>query len=310
MNWNDLNAFLAVHREGTYAAAARHLGVNSTTVARRIDRLQDDIGAVLFQQSSDGLIPTAAAEAIVPAAVGMERQATLIERRMSGDEARLQGTVRIATATEFVTHFLLNHLGAFHTRYPHIELDFLIGNPFVSLSTGQADMAIRFARIGGGVPLSRGEPPDAVVGRFLTPTSIDLVASRDYIERRGMPDPDQGLAGHDIILQPDVNYLPGMDYLAQFEEEANVVFRCDSLAALMMGAQRGLGITAAPSYFSTQAFSDLVILRRGIDSRHAWLLMARDLRRVARVRAVHDFVVELFMQWGGVWAGDESAVPG
>ena len=110
MNWNDLEAFLAVYREGTYASAGRTLGVNATTIARRVDRLSDDIGALLFQSSPDGLVATAAAESIVPAAVSMERQASLVLRRMSGDEARLSGVVRLATATEVATHFLLKHL--------------------------------------------------------------------------------------------------------------------------------------------------------------------------------------------------------
>ena len=82
---------------------------------------------------------------IAPAALAMERQATLIDRRLSGDEARLQGTVRIAVTSEFTTDFLLDHLPELHAQYPGLELHMLVSNLLASLSRGEADLAVRFA---------------------------------------------------------------------------------------------------------------------------------------------------------------------
>ena len=227
---------------------------------------------------------------------------------MGGDEARLSGSVRVATTSEAANYFLLKHLPAFHGRHPHIELHVLVGNPLANLSMGEADISLRFAKADRGVPLSKGEARDGVVSRQLGLVSIDLIASTDYLKRRGQPDATGSLRGHDLLLQPGVHYLPGMDYLAQFESEARVVFRCDSLEALMLGASNGMGITAAPVFF-INPLPNLVSIRAGIDERIAWLLMAKDLRRVARVRAVRDFIVELFVRWGGLWAGDDTAIP-
>lgn len=307
MNWDDLATFLAVYRHGTYAAAGRALGVNATTVVRRLERLSDSLGAVLFQASSDGLIATAAAEAIHPSAVAMERQATLIERRMSGDEARLSGKVLLTTSAEFVTYFLVDHLPALRERHPRLELELVISDRYVTLTSGEADIALRFSG-SAQMPLTPGEPPDGVVGRLLGPTAIAVVASKDYLDRRGRPGPDVNLDGHDLILPPGVSNLPGMRYLQEKGKNAHVAFRVGSLAALAEAASRGLGITATP-WFMVNQFTNLEVISPDVDARSAWLMMPKDLRRVARVRAVRDFLVELFVRWGGFFAGDELAVP-
>ncbi len=301
MDWTNLETFLALYRHETFAGAARELGVSSTTVSRRIDRLSDEIGAVLFQRSGDGLVPTAAAETILPGAEAMQRQVDLIERRMSGDEDRLSGTVRLAAAPEFVTHFLVDHLRALQDRHPRLELELIVGHGLVNLAAGEADLAIRFGRTTAGVPLSSDESSDSVVARMLGPTAIAAVASTDYLARKGRPRPGTQLVGHDLIL-PGSAALPGMDYLRSRGEGAHVALRCDSLAALTEAAACGLGITVTPM-FMVPRFPTLEIIDPEIDGRSSWLLMARDLRRMARVRAVRDFLVELYVRWGEYLGG-------
>lgn len=302
MEWTNLETFLALYRQETFAGAARALNVSPTTVSRRIERLSSDVGAVLFQRSNDGLVPTAAAETILPGAVAMERQAALIQRRMSGDETRLEGVVRLATAPEFMSHFLVDHLRTLQERHPRLELQLVLGHGLVDLSSGQADLAIRFGRTTAGIPLSPTESPDSVVGRMLGPAAIAAVASTDYLQRMGRPKPGESFAGHHVILPMDAANLPGMDYLRERMSDAHVALRCDSLAALTEAAACGLGITVTPM-FMLPRFPSLEVIDPEIDGRASWLLMSRDLRRMARVRAVRDFLVELYLRWGEYLGG-------
>src|SRR6185369_17900367 len=105
-SWDDLRVFLVLRREATFAAAARTLGVDATTVSRRLGRLEERLGAQLFQRTPDALVPTREAESIVDSVEAMERQATGVASQIAGKNALVEGTVRLAVTPHFARSFL------------------------------------------------------------------------------------------------------------------------------------------------------------------------------------------------------------
>src|SRR5690349_24541852 len=105
-SWDDLRVFLVLRREATFAAAARILGVDATTVSRRLVRLEASLGTQLFQRTPDALVPTREAESIVDSVEHMERQAARVESQIAGRDAKVAGVVRVAVTPQFARTYL------------------------------------------------------------------------------------------------------------------------------------------------------------------------------------------------------------
>lgn len=290
-NWNDIRVFLAIYRTGTLSAAGAALGVHASTVGRRLDALEAEIDALLFQRSADGLLPTASAEEIFVAAETMERQAQLIGNQLSGRSSALKGHVRIATTADFASHFLVRRLTAFTERHPEITVELLTGTGLVDLTRGEADIAVRFMREDGS-PVHKAQE-QTLIARRLKPAGISLFASRDYLARKGHPPSAKELAGHDLVM-PLQAWVPGYDWSLKYGGECRSAMRTDAPAGLVAAAIAGQGITPLPSFM---ADGQPELVRIGppfrIAVRHTWLLMPMDLRRVARVRALWDFLIQM-----------------
>jgi len=292
--WSDLQFFLEVQRAGSLSGAGRVLGVYPSTVGRRIAALEQAMDAVLFHRTPDGLVATSAAAAMIGNAEQMERCAQLIAQGLSGQSAELRGNVRVAVTSDFATYFLAARLGAFRQLHPDIELDLVTSTGRADITRGEADIAVRFARPKDGAPVD-GHQRDAVVGRMLSEIGFALYASRDYLERRGTPAQLADLAQHDIVVpSAGQRWLPGYEWVEHNASAARVAVRTDSIAAMVSATRAGSGISALPSFMAIP-HADLQQIPLGgvIASRRAWLLMPRDLRRVARVRAVADYITEV-----------------
>lgn len=295
--------FLVLHRAGTFAGAGRALGVNPTTVARRLTALEQAVGAQIFTRTKDGLIPTAAAEEMFAASEIMERQAQRIERAVSGADQRLAGRVRLNTTQTTATYFLIEHLGAFHRRYPRIELEMSTDDSVIDMTRGDTDVAIRHRRAGTG-PGVDGTGPIDVIARRVSPVGVAVYGSNAYLEAAGRPPSVHEVEGHHAILpRQDMMYLPGSDWARAVESKVHVALRCSTPSAMQVACSAGVGL-AALLCGATLHTDNLMQLSDVIDSRETWLLMPADLRRVARVRALFDFLIELFDQWGPLWSGE------
>ncbi|MEZ4374319.1 MAG: LysR family transcriptional regulator [Polyangiaceae bacterium] len=123
LNWDDLRYFLALHRNNNLARAASELKVNATTVGRRLSALEEQVGARLFDRTPDGYIPTSAGVELVHHAERMEAEAFGAERRLSGADTRLEGSVRVSVTEMLATRFIASHLRTFHAKHPGITLE-------------------------------------------------------------------------------------------------------------------------------------------------------------------------------------------
>ncbi len=155
LDWNDLRIVQAIARTGNVAGAARELGVHQSTVFRRLNALEKELGVRLFERLPSGYIPTSAGEEFCQTASGVEADIAALSRRISGRDMRPSGTVRVTTADIFLLKLLMPCFAAFQKAYPEIELEAIASMELFNLTKRDADVAIR----------TSNRPPETLVGR-------------------------------------------------------------------------------------------------------------------------------------------------
>jgi len=293
LDWNDLRYFLAIFRAGTFAGAARELGVEHTTVGRRLSALETALGARLFIRGPDGLVPTGPGRDMLPLAEEMAARAQAIERRLSGNDDRMEGTVRVSIS-EALSGYLVRRSAGLRERHPGLMVEMLIGNHACDLLRGEADLAVR-AR-----PVTE---PELVVKKLLC-AGWSLYASPSYVSRKGALSDAACLDGHDVIgFDDSMSGTPGGLWLNDHAKGANVAMRGNSVVAVLNAAIGGMGIAAIPCFLGAGEPQLQRLTPRVIGARDMFLVVHPDLARVARVRAVMDFIAELFQRDQALWTG-------
>ena len=282
MEWDDLRIVLAVFREGTLSGAARRLGVTHSTVFRRLGAIEEGIGARLFERFRDGYVPTTAGETAAESAARLEDEVLTLERKLSGQDLRPSGTVRITT-TDTLGTILMRHLPTMRAVHPEIQFEVAISNAMANLSRREAEIAIRPTR----------EPPEILVGRRAADIAHAIYGSRAYLSRHE----DKDLSAHDWIALDDAlaSTVIGR-WIHENLRAAHITCRVDALPALRDAALAGLGLALLPCYLGDPASGLRRLAQKTMtEPRSAlWLLTHEDLRRTARIRATLDFLAKAF----------------
>lgn len=279
-NWDDLRLFLAVARAGTLAGAARALKVNHSTVFRRIGAFEEAIGVRLFDRMPNGYVLTAAGEAMQESALRVEEEIAALGRRVTGQDLRLRGVVRITTVDMLAQGLLPRHLLAFRRAYPSIEIELTVGNATLSLTRREADVALRVGN----------QPPEVLVGRRAG-RLVFAVYGATGAGKITAPLAEQPWIGFNAEHAPLVRefgaFLPGVD----------PAFRVNSVAAAISAAKAGIGLATLPCAIADREPGLMrVALLPDSFTLELWLLTHEDLRRTARIRAFLDFMAEALGQ--------------
>jgi DNA-binding transcriptional LysR family regulator len=184
LDWNDLRLVLAVAREGSLSGAARALGVTHSTVFRRLGTIEGTIGTRLFERFRDGYAPTSAGEIAAASATRLEHEVLALERKLSGQDLRPSGPVRITT-TDTLGAVLMRHLPAMRAAHPEIQPEIVISNAMANLTRREAEIAIR----------PTPAPSELLVGRRIADIAHAVYGSRARLARRNGLD----LSVHDWI---------------------------------------------------------------------------------------------------------------
>lgn len=155
LNWDDLKIFLAVARARKLSSAARTLGIDATTVSRRIERLAADLQTTLFEPSAGGQTLTEAGGRLLAHAEAIERAALAARADVGGERGLLSGVVRVSVAEGFGTWIIARHLGAFRKANPEIIVELIASSGFLNPSKREADLAVMLARPTSGPLLAR-----------------------------------------------------------------------------------------------------------------------------------------------------------
>ena len=292
MNWDDLRFFLAVAGAGSLSGAGQQLGVNTTTVLRRVASLEDDLGARLFERERTGYRLTAAGEKLVEALEPVDRRLSALPRDFQAAGEGAEGSVRLAAGEVIAAGLLALEFPAFRREHPGLELE-IVTDPRLA-SVGQApkignplkdvDVALRLARPTQGDMLMRK------VGDM----AYALYASPAYIEARGQPSQMQDIAGHDLIGFPrSETPLGPIWWFSRAEKSARIALRSSSVASRAAAAREGLGLAALPCIMGdTESGLVRVFGPDVLGSLELWLMARNDLAQLAHVRAVMEFVVD------------------
>jgi DNA-binding transcriptional LysR family regulator len=280
LDWDDLRLVLAVFREGTLSGAGRKLDVTHSTVFRRLGTIEKKIGARLFERFRDGYAPTPAGETAAASAARLEDEVLTLERKLSGQDLRPSGTVRIAT-TDTLSAVLMRHLPAMRALHPEIQLEIAISNAMANLTRREAEIAIR----------PTPEPPEILVGRRVADIAHAIYGSSAYLSRRD----DKDLSAHDWIgLDDALASTVIARWMHDIVRAAHIACSVDALPALRDAALAGLGLALLPCYVGDLASGLCRFTPKALpEPRSAlWLLTHDDLKRTARIRATLDFLAK------------------
>lgn len=286
LNWDDLRFFLAVGRRGSLAAAGRELGVNRSTVLRRIDHIEDTLGTRLFDRLPGGFALSDAGEELLASAQRVEDEVSGAARRLSGRTARPSGVVRVAATMNLGFGFLPPYLAGFNDAFPEIQIDlFATPDGYSPVSRHEADIAFRTLT---------GQSDIDMVGRRLCGLPLAVYGSRGYLDRHDAVQTPADLPNHRIIVGDErMRYFGATDWLAGHAGQDAVVYRTNSMVLQLAAVRAGVGLACLPRYLAA-AEPDLVMVLP-LDPDHGadlWLLTHGELRQTARVRAFIDFMAD------------------
>ena len=237
----------------------------------------------LFERLPTGYALTAGGEELVAAARAMAGTVTALERKLAGQDLRLEGTLRVTTTDTLMHSVLAPHLAAFRAAHPGITLEVAVSNVMFNLTRRDADVAIRPAR----------NPPETLVGRRVSAIAFAIYASPRYLAAHGKP---RDLAAQAWVAPDDTLADSAPARWMQAIPAARIALRADSLAALGELAAAGIGLAALPCYLGD---GDPRLVRARRDpvkemETALWVLTHQDLRGTARVRAFTEFVAHAF----------------
>lgn len=279
LDWNDVRHAVAVARYGSLAAAARALGVDQTTVARRVRALESSVGAPLFERHKGQISPTPAGEVLLERGLRIEQEIAALRHLGADNDALARGVVRLTAVDALVSHYLARHLAALRARHPGLAVELIASSRTLDLSRREADIAVRLAR----------------------PRSGDLVVRRLGCLAYGVYGTDAAPAQEAwgacnwVAYEHSLAHVPEMRWLAERVDEERIAFRCNNMDALATAVADGLGLGVLPRLVGAR-YGALRCLSgdRPVLSRELWLVVPRELRDVPRIRAVGDWLAERF----------------
>jgi len=290
--WDDLQDFLGIARAGQIARAAAASGVDATTLARHLRRLEATLGQTLFEQTREGQVPTAAGEALLVAVEAMQQAAARIAAP-DDDPEHLTGVLRVSVSEGFGTWFVAHHLPAFTGRHPELTVDLVATSGFLNPSRREADMAVLLARPQTG----------PVISGKLTDYTLGLYASRTYAARRALPERVAQVRDHALIgYVPDLLYAPELRYLAEIEEGLEPRIRSSSINAQYRLVAAGAGLGVLPRFIGDADDSLCRVLPDHVIRRSFWLVTHQDMREAKKVRMFRDWLTTLVKTHGGRFA--------
>jgi DNA-binding transcriptional LysR family regulator len=281
----DLPLILALARARTLAAAAEQLNVDTSTVFRRLNALEERLRVRLFDRSARGYQLTAAGERAAAAAESMESELHALDRDITGRDQKLEGTLRV-TASETLSHAVLPKLFAsFHATHPRIQLILSIDNRVLDLSRREADVALRTRR-----------PTDpSLFGRKLADIAwawYGAAESSGRTIRRAKGSfnfSNQAVIGWD---EPGAR-IAASEWVAAQVPADRIVYRTNSIVNQLMAVRAGIGIALLPCYLAdTDATTKRISSPVSGIAGELWIVTHKDLKDTARIRAFLSIVGE------------------
>lgn len=281
MNWDDLRFVAAVARQGSLLRAAKELGVQHTTVGRRVEAAERALAARLFLRTTTGLVLTAEGQRLVEPLEQVEGAVNALERRAVASRDELTGSVRVTAPETFGAAWLAPRLASFSRRHPGLVIELNPTGEVLNLGRRQAELAVRFFR----------SKQDDLVARRVGEVVYGLYGARTLLAKQPLRSVKE-LQERPLLCSP-----PGdleARWLGQLAPGARPAFVSTFTLALLEAAKAGAGLAVLPRYLGDRE-PELTHLPMPDEPRESvWLTVHKDLRGTPRVRAVLEFLVEQF----------------
>lgn len=279
-DWDLYRSFAAVLREGSLSGAARSLGLTQPSVARHVDALEAAIGTTLFLRTQRGLSPTDAALRLKPHVEALVATSAALLRAAADHAGQVRGTVRISASEVVGVEHLPPILAELRRRHPALGIELVLSNSIDDLLGRQADIAIRMVE-----PVQQ-----ALVTRKVGAVEVGLHARRDYLDRCGVPETMEALAGYDLIgfdaQTPAIRAMAGRYPMLRRRLFA---LCADSDLAQLAAIRAGFGIGFCQVQVARRSPELVRVLEHDCAIELGlWIVMHEDLRASASCRAAFD----------------------
>ena len=289
--WDDFRLIKAIADHDGLTGAAAALGVNHSTVFRRLGLMEDQLGLALFERRKTGYVTTAAGAEMAALAARMEEDVTAFGRRLAGRDVAPSGEVRVTTTDTLYLNVLLPIFAAFRLAHPLIRLDVVIGNQTLNLSKRDADVAIR----------ASDSPGETLVGRRLATLTWAIYGRKeDALTPAETADPSALFQRNWVTLGDQLGYVKAARYVRDHVAPDKIALRSSAVLGLTEAVEQGLGIGPLPCFIADQRPGLIRLRPPNPDfSTGVWILTHPDIRHAPRVRAFMEFVgIELAKKRG------------
>ena len=274
LDWDDLRIFLHVVRAGNIRDAATQLGSSKSTVARRIEALEDKFSFRLFSKKSGRYHLTQSGEDIYNLALHIEEQVSLFSQKAFGKDEVLRGPVKLTLIDALAVSPLLDIFTAFTNKYPDVQLEIDVRNGYANLDRGEADLALRFS----------ASPPDHLIGRRLMKTGRAVYVSNRLLE-----------TNPDLININWISYSPAgqtekWKKSTPFPNRPSRIHIID-MPTQLAACRQGIGLAHLPCFLASSSPDLVRISEPDFPSfQELWLLRHANAKQNARVRTLYDFL--------------------
>ena len=281
-NWNDLRAFLAVARTARLTTAAARLGMDHTTVGRRITALEAGLGARLFDRSPQGYALTPHGERLMPAAERIESLTLTAAADLGEADQAVSGVVRIGAPEGFGSYVLAPLLAPLADNHPGLDIQLVAISGVLSLSKREADIAVTLSAPREG----------RLVSRQLTDYGLSLYAAPAYLEGRPPIRTRADMAGQRFVgYIEDLLYSPELDYMQAPDVDIHVSVQSSNLIAQLQATLAGAGLCVLPDFIAVKQPGLVRVLADSVHlERSLWLVVHADLKTLARIRVVTEMI--------------------
>lgn len=294
IDWDDVRIFGVLCREQSLARGARALGLDKSTVSRRIVALERALGSKLFVRTHEGLRLSREGEAARGYVERMAAELRALESAATIGAEQASGVVRIATTEAMAVRLVEGGILDLKAVHPGLEIELVSGNRAVDLARGEADLALRV------IPTKE----EGLKARVIAKLGISLFASAGYLRARGLPRSLSQVAGHDVLLPSgELEKLPEARLLARVPA-VRVVLRSSSMPAIVEAAVRGHGICAITRAWgeATEGLEHILAIA-SVPPRPVWLVAHPDVLERPAVRLVADAIAKAFGELRGTRRG-------
>jgi DNA-binding transcriptional LysR family regulator len=283
-DWNDLRHFLAVARHQSTIAAGKALGLSQSTVHRRLSELERRLGRQLVTRQPSGYRLTEFGEALLPYAERVEAAVADLERRVTDTARELTGVIKVTCPEPIVYRMTQSGLiDRFEILHPGLRVEFVMSDRYLDLSKGEVDVAFR-----------SGDTDDELVGRKIADSIWAVYATRGYLDRHGTPKQVDDLSQHLLVgFEESLGRHRAAQWLKQVAPEARMAARNNSVLGLVSAIKSGVGLGPLPVALGDAEPELIRVLGPIPELARSWRLLTHpDIRRVPRIAAFFDFILE------------------